>query len=219
MYLYLQELHVRHNLDVMHVEKNFTEILFGTVLNVNHKSNKDGVAARQDLKRMKIKRNLWPEDRNGKQILPNAPFTLSTPVKRLIFQSFSKLKVPVGYSGNWKHKVDLQLLQFKKMKSHDWHILMQGLLPVVLKYAFKDVKPLRAAILNVSLFFKILCSKVVVRSELISIHQRLVEALCVFEIYFPPSFFVSMVHVVVHLAEEVLLCGPVRFRWMYPFER
>lgn len=89
---------------------------------------------------------------------------------------------------------------------------------MVLEYAFKDVKPLRAVILNVSLFFKILCSKVVVRAELISIHQHLVEALCVFEIYFPP-FFVSMIHLVVHLAEEVLLCGPVRFRWMYPVER
>ncbi|VVA40801.1 PREDICTED: transposase, partial [Prunus dulcis] len=37
--------------------------------------------------------------------------------------------------------------------------------------------------------------------------------------YFPPSFFDIMVHLVVHLVREVRLCGPVYFRWMYPFER
>ncbi|PRQ24319.1 hypothetical protein RchiOBHm_Chr6g0271091 [Rosa chinensis] len=37
--------------------------------------------------------------------------------------------------------------------------------------------------------------------------------------YFPPSFFDIMVHLVVHLVREVRLCGPVCFRWMYPFER
>ncbi|XP_062114981.1 uncharacterized protein LOC133829007 isoform X2 [Humulus lupulus] len=28
-----------------------------------------------------------------------------------------------------------------------------------------------------------------------------------------------MVHLAVHLVREVTLCGPVCFRWMYPFER
>lgn len=28
-----------------------------------------------------------------------------------------------------------------------------------------------------------------------------------------------MTHLIVHLAEEVQICGPVRYRWMYPFER
>ncbi|CAL8174093.1 unnamed protein product [Prunus armeniaca] len=44
-------------------------------------------------------------------------------------------------------------------------------------------------------------------------------SLCLLEKYFPPSFFDIMVHLVVHLVREVRLCGPVYFRWMYPFER
>lgn len=28
-----------------------------------------------------------------------------------------------------------------------------------------------------------------------------------------------MVHLIVHLVREVKLCGPVWYRWMYPFER
>ncbi|CAL8132855.1 unnamed protein product [Prunus armeniaca] len=36
---------------------------------------------------------------------------------------------------------------------------------------------------------------------------------------FPPAFFISMMHVMVHLSEEALLAGPVNYRWMYPIER
>ncbi|VVA39970.1 PREDICTED: transposon, partial [Prunus dulcis] len=46
-----------------------------------------------------------------------------------------------------------------------------------------------------------------------------VVTLCLLEKYFPPSFFDIMVHLVVDLVREVRLCGPVYFRWMYPFER
>lgn len=75
------------------------------------------------------------------------------------------------------------------------------------------------AIRQVSLFFKVLCSKVLDIAELHIMHQRLVESICVFEMYFPLAFFVSMIHLVVHLAEEAETLGPVTTRWMYPFER
>ena len=43
--------------------------------------------------------------------------------------------------------------------------------------------------------------------------------MCNLEKVFPPSFFDSMEHVVVHLPLEALIGGPVQFRWMYVFER
>ena len=39
------------------------------------------------------------------------------------------------------------------------------------------------------------------------------------EMFFPPSFFDVMVHLVVHLVDEITYCGPVFLRKMYPFER
>ncbi|CAL2227429.1 unnamed protein product [Prunus armeniaca] len=36
---------------------------------------------------------------------------------------------------------------------------------------------------------------------------------------FPPAFFTSMIHVMIHLPEEALLAGHVNYRWMYPIER
>ena len=43
--------------------------------------------------------------------------------------------------------------------------------------------------------------------------------LCQLEMYFPPSFFDIMVHLIVHLVREIRICGPVFLRWMYPIER
>ena len=43
--------------------------------------------------------------------------------------------------------------------------------------------------------------------------------LCKLETIFPPGFFDSMEHLPIHLPDEALMCGPVQFRWMYPFER
>jgi hypothetical protein len=44
-------------------------------------------------------------------------------------------------------------------------------------------------------------------------------ALCMLEREFPLSFFDLMIHLMIHLVEELFLCGPVHYRWMYPFER
>ena len=59
----------------MHIEKNVIEILIGTIMNTKDKT-KDGLQARQDLKEMKIKKKLWPVEKNGKLTYPDAPYTL-----------------------------------------------------------------------------------------------------------------------------------------------
>ncbi|GKD73551.1 hypothetical protein Tco_1331833 [Tanacetum coccineum] len=36
---------------------------------------------------------------------------------------------------------------------------------------------------------------------------------------FPPAFFDIMIHVAIHLPDEAILGGPLRYRWMFSFER
>ncbi|XP_078157466.1 uncharacterized protein LOC144553243 [Carex rostrata] len=55
--------------------------------------------------------------------------------------------------------------------------------------------------------------------KLDSLQKEVVVTLCHLEMYFPPSFFDVMVHLVVHLVREIKICGPVFLRYMYPFER
>jgi hypothetical protein len=55
--------------------------------------------------------------------------------------------------------------------------------------------------------------------DLDRLESQILIILCQLEQNFPPGFFTSMVHVVVHLANECKLGGPVHFRWMYPAKR
>jgi hypothetical protein len=43
--------------------------------------------------------------------------------------------------------------------------------------------------------------------------------LCKLEMIFPPGFFLSMQHLILHLPREARLGGPVQARWCYPIER
>ncbi|CAL2225479.1 unnamed protein product [Prunus armeniaca] len=55
---YWSKLKLRHNLDVMHVEKNVFDTLVGTIQDIKGKT-KDTIKARLDLERMGIRRGLW----------------------------------------------------------------------------------------------------------------------------------------------------------------
>ena len=57
---YWKEHSVRHNLDVMHIEKNFTNHILSTILDVKDKT-KDSENARKDMKTMGIKKKMWME--------------------------------------------------------------------------------------------------------------------------------------------------------------
>ncbi|CAM8978174.1 unnamed protein product [Rhodiola kirilowii] len=47
----------------------------------------------------------------------------------------------------------------------------------------------------------------------------IVMILCMLEMIFPPAFFTIMVHLFIHLSDQVLLKGPVHYNWMFPIER
>ncbi|XP_050160368.1 uncharacterized protein LOC126633878 [Malus sylvestris] len=213
---YWKSLHVRHCLDVMHIEKNVCESIYGTLLNIPGKT-KDGVAARNDLIALGLRTDLAPKHGNNKTFLPPAPYTLSKAEKISVCKALSELKVPSGYSSNFRNLVSMEELKLFNLKSHDCHILMQQLLPVALRAVLP--KHVRYAITRFCLFFSHLCSKTVDVLRLDEIQSELVITLCLLEKIFPPSFFDIMVHLTVHLVREVRLCGPVYFRWMYPFER
>ncbi|XP_073279526.1 uncharacterized protein [Primulina huaijiensis] len=213
---YWKDLHVRHVLDVMHIEKNVCESLIGTLLDVPGKT-KDGIAARLDLLEMNLRTELAPRIEEKKTFLPAAYYTLSKDEKRSICNSLSGVKVPVGYSSNVRNLVSMKDLKLVGLKSHDYHTLMQQLLPV----AILDVLPkhVRDTITRLCFFFNVLYSEVIDVLKLDDLQKRDCVDIVLLEKYFPPSFFDIMIHLTVHLVRDVKLCGPVWYRHMYPFER
>ena len=72
---------------------------------------------------------------------------------------------------------------------------------------------------ELSHFFRTLCAKQICPVIIGKLRDLVPELLCNLEKIFPPGFFVPMAHLVVHLANEALLGGPVQFRWQFCIER
>ncbi|XP_039034840.1 uncharacterized protein LOC120171121 [Hibiscus syriacus] len=208
---YWKKLLVRHQLDVMHIEKNVCERVYGTLLNLPGKTN-DRLRARKDLVAMSIKPELQTQPRENSTWLLPACYTLNTTEKHQFYETLSTIKVPDGYCSNFKNLVSDDVSKMNGLKSNDFHVLKQQLLPFAIKVML-HVKYVCV------IFFNVLCSKVVDINKLVKLQSDIVLTLCLLEKYFPPSFFNVMIHLMVHLVREVRLCGPVHFRWMYPFER
>ena len=148
--------------------------------------------------------------------LPTVSYTLSKAEKIKFCKILSALKVPYGYYSNLRNCVSMEELKLYGLKSHDYHTLIQQILPLTLRGLLK--KNMRSIITRPSLFFNALCIKVVDTCNLSLLQEELVKTLCLMEKNYPP-FFDIMVHLTVHLVREVQLCGPAYLRWMYPFER
>nr|GEW84976.1 hypothetical protein [Tanacetum cinerariifolium] len=164
---------LKHNLDVMHIEKNVLESISNTLL-MNDKS-KDTTKARQDLKRLGIRSGLWlGQNKNGKCTKPHAAYSF-TPGDKKSFVSSSK----------------------------------------ELNYQMDVAKP----IIELCLFFKQICSQTLMEDDMLKAQSKVIDILCNLELIYPPGFFDIMIHLVIHLPLEALEGGPIRPRWMYPFER
>ena len=199
----------------MHVEKNVCDSSIGTLLNIKGKT-KDGLKCRQDLVEMGIREQLHPISHDQRTYLPPTCHTMSTIEKISFCQCLRSLKVPQGYSSNIKSLVSVNDLKLVGLKSHDCHVLMQQLLPVVIH----DTLPnkVRVTITCLCFLFNAICRKVIDLKKLDELENEAAIVLCQLEMYFPPSFSDIMVHLIVHLVREIRLCGPIFLWWMYPVE-
>jgi hypothetical protein len=214
---YWSSLQMKHNLDVMHIEKNVCESLLNTLLMHKEKS-KDTIKARMVLKDWGIRPDLWLlKTSDGKVLKPHPQYSFSIQDRNLFCQFVKGVKLPDGFGSNFKHKVVDNDSKIAGLKSHDHHIMMQRLLPVGAR-AYLD-STISTPIIELCFFFKQLCARTLMTSDMKKARDKLVKVLCSLEQIFPPSFFDIMIHLVMHLPEEAIQGGPVYMRWMYPFER
>ncbi|XP_057999031.1 uncharacterized protein LOC131177881 [Hevea brasiliensis] len=205
---------LRHNLDVMHIEKNVFENIFNTVMNVEGKT-KDNAKSREDLKEFCHRPELERDMVTGKY--PKACYTLDKQSKAVLCEWLKNLIFPDGYVSNMGRCIDMRKLKLFGMKSHDCHVFMQRLLPI----AFRELLPKNVwqPLTELSNFFRELTSTTLREEAMLQLNEEIPIILCKLERIFPPSFFDSMEHLPVHLAYEAWIAGPVQYRWMYPFER
>ena len=206
----------RHNLDVMHIEKNICDSILGTLLNISGKT-KDHLNARLDLQELGIRKALHPTTSNdGKHLqISAANFDMTNKEKEIFCSVLQNAKFPYGFASNISKCVqDRKVMGYK---SHDAHVIMQYLLQFAVKGTLKP--EVAVPLIRLGEFFRGICARVIEPDEIKKLQHEIIEILCQLENIFPNSFFDIMVHLPVHLCKEIEYGGPVHQRWMYSIER
>jgi hypothetical protein len=146
---------------------------------------------------------------------PAAEHVLTNEEFEVFDSTIESLKPPSGYVSNISPYIRKK--SFGGLKSHDYHVLMQQLLPLALRGLLQPGP--RLAVMRICKVFRRICNKVYNPLEIEGLRVDVARSMALLEMHFPPSFFDIMTHLVYHLVEELDLCGPVSTRWMYPVER
>ena len=130
---YWPKLKLRHNLGVMHIEKNILDSILGTLLELEGK-NKDTVNARKDLANLKIRKSLQldptdPDPKKSKYIWRYAHYTLAKDEKTELCQFLFDYTYPNGFCSNMSKCVNVQTRKVSGLKTHDCHKPLQRTLP------------------------------------------------------------------------------------------
>jgi hypothetical protein len=197
----------------MHCEMNLAKNFLKTIT-----GKKDTVKVRRDLQRRGIQKHLWltANPRRGRKMLkPTAPYVLTDAEFEVFANTIESLKTPIRYSSAFgKH---IRKRNFGILKSHDYHVLMQQLMPLALRGLLKPGP--RMAVMRMRKVFCRICTKVYDPAEFQSLEADVAESMVLLEMEFPPSCLDIRPHLPYYLVQELDMCGPVATRWMYPVER
>jgi len=127
---------LRHNLDVMHIEKNVFENIFNTVMDVKGMT-KDNIKARLDVALFYNPKNMELVCDASQVAKPRASFVLEKNAQLLVYKWLKSLRFSDGHASNISRLVNTEECRLHRMKSHDCHVFMQTLILL----AFRDLLP------------------------------------------------------------------------------
>ncbi|KAK6789549.1 hypothetical protein RDI58_013349 [Solanum bulbocastanum] len=125
---------LRHNLDIMHIEKNIVDSILGTLLDISGKT-KDHEKYQYDLKDMGIRKNLHPKDTKDskKTKFAKACFSMTNGEKSIFCGVLKTAKLPDSSASNISRCVHLDERKVSNCKTHDAHFMLHYLLPIPIK--------------------------------------------------------------------------------------
>jgi hypothetical protein len=130
---YWKKLVLRHNIDVMHNEKNVADVMLSMCIDITERT-KDNSKARLDMAEICDRPTLeLTKAPNGTWKKPRAKYCVSKDDKLVILKWFKQLKFPDRFAANLRKSVKLDKQKFVGLKSHDFHIIIERLLPVALR--------------------------------------------------------------------------------------
>ena len=134
-----------------------------------------------------------------------ADFVLTRAQKKEALEWIQKLQFPDGYAANLRRGVNLTTMRINGLKSHDYHIWIERLLPVMVRGYLPD--HVWQVLAELSNFFRQLCAKELSRAVVEQMEKLAPVLLCKLEKIFPPGFFNPMQHMILHLPYEARMGG------------
>jgi hypothetical protein len=111
----------------MHQESNFCQALINTCMDFPDKT-KDNDKARMDLAVICDRPTQVLRENGGK---PKADYCLKPKQRKEVMKWMKDIKFPDGYAAGFRRSVNLKTMKMNGLKSHDFHIIMERLMPVM----------------------------------------------------------------------------------------
>ena len=206
----------------MHIEKNVTDSLLRTLTNAQG-TKEDRLEVRLELKAEGRMPSLHPQEDglDAKQKVKfkwaDAPWVWSKEEYKSFKEVIRGVRTPSSYGASLRKKFKDERIM--GLKTHDYHHILHHFLPIGIKGTFKKHHGLKQTIYMLSGLFRWICLPEIKVDEIPNMKREATEVMCLLEIHFPPTIFDMQVHLIIHLVDEVELCGPVQARWMYFIER
>jgi hypothetical protein len=124
------------------------------------------------------------------------------------------LKFPDGYAADFRRAMNFELGKLSGVKSHDHHIFMERLLPIMFCRYLNHV--VWKTLAELSHFYRQLCAKEIKKEKL---EKEIPVLICKLENIFPLGWFNPMQHLHVHLPYKAKVDVPQQYRWVYHIER
>jgi hypothetical protein len=152
-----------------------------------------------------------------KRKAPNTDYCLKPKLRKEVMKWMKDMKFPDGYDAGFRRSMNLKTMKMNGLKSHDFHIIMERLMPVMFHGYISDA--MWKMLAEVSYFYRQLCAKEIRRDVMEQLEKEAPVLLCKLEKIFPLGFFNPMQHIFIHLPYETKVGGPVQYRWMFHIER
>jgi hypothetical protein len=138
--------------------------------------SKDNKQARKHLAMICHRPSLHLSARGTK---PQAPFCMKAKERKEVMTWMKNLKFPNGFATGFRRAINLKTGKFTGVKSHDYHIIMEWLLPNILRgYVHKDVWKTLA---EPSYFYRQLCAKEIKKQMMEKLEKEIPVLLCKLE--------------------------------------
>jgi hypothetical protein len=169
--------------------------------------SKDNMNARKDFATLFNHHSLEAKrNTKGNLTRPRAPYCLKPVERKEILSWLKKLKFSNHYASNIKRAVNVSTGKPSGLKSHNYHIIIERLMPIMFRGYFNA--DMWKIFDELSYFYRHICAKKVSKAIMQKLENEIKVLVCKMEKIILHGWFNVIQHLLVHLPWEARVGGP-----------